>query len=238
MKDKAVSKKVQFKDIGLIAYKEAWDFQETLFNEITSLKKEIEDHPQKTTPNYLLFCEHKHVYTLGKSGSSQNLLLNHLQLQAKDAEFFHIDRGGDITYHGPGQIVGYPILNLEYFVTGVRDYIFKLEEAVILLLKDYGISAERLEGATGVWLETGTPRARKICAIGVRTSRWVSMHGFAFNVNTDLSYFSYINPCGFTDKAVTSLQKETGKLLNIDEVKQQLLHKIAGVFEMEMLPWE
>jgi lipoyl(octanoyl) transferase len=236
MTEKQINREVRFKDLGLIAYKEAWDFQEKLFEEITSAKKEMSLTGKSwLTNNYLLFCEHKHVYTLGKSGSEQNLLLNHIQLQAQDAEFFHIDRGGDITYHGPGQIVGYPILNLEYFVTGVRDYIYKLEEAVILLLKDYHIGAERLEGATGVWLDTRTSRARKICAIGVRTSRWVSMHGFAFNVNTDLSYFNHINPCGFTDKAVTSLQKETGVDHNMEEVKNQLKEKIASVFEMQII---
>lgn len=236
MLEKAINKKVQFEDIGLIAYKEAWDYQEKLFNEITRIKKEIVEgnSPQTVTPNYLLFCEHKHVYTLGKSGSSDNLLINQLQLQAKEAEFFHIDRGGDITYHGPGQIVGYPILNLEYFVSGVRDYIFKLEESVIRLLADYGIASERLEGATGVWLETGTPRVRKICAIGVRTSRWVSMHGFAFNVNTNLDYFSHINPCGFTDKTVTSLEKELGAKQDIEKIKEQLKAKIAAVFDMEI----
>jgi lipoyl(octanoyl) transferase len=236
MTEKPVNKEVKFIDLGLIAYKEAWDFQETLFDEITNAKKEMSRIGSSwLTSNYLLFCEHKHVYTLGKSGSEQNLLLNHIQLQAQDAEFFHIDRGGDITYHGPGQIVGYPILNLEYFVTGVRDYIYKLEEAVILLLKDYNIESVRLDGATGVWLETHTPRARKICAIGVRTSRWVSMHGFAFNVNTDLRYFNHINPCGFTDKAVTSLEKETGTLLDMEEVKNKLKDKLAYVFDMQIV---
>ncbi len=229
--------KVIFEDLGLIQYKEAWEYQEKLFNEITRAKKEISDaaSPLSITPNYLLFCEHMHVYTLGKSGSSENLLINHLQLKAKDAEFFHIDRGGDITYHGPGQIVGYPILNLEYFVTGVRDYIFKLEEAIILLLKEYNIEAYRLDGAIGVWLDPGKAEARKICAIGVRTSRWVSMHGFAFNVNTDLDYFSHINPCGYTDKSVTSLQKELGEEQNIQQVKEKLLRKIEQVFEMKII---
>lgn len=237
MNEKAINRKVNFEDLGLIAYKDAWEYQEKLFNEITRAKKEISEKEsrQAVTPNYLLFCEHNHVYTLGKSGSADNLLINHLQLQAKKAEFFHIDRGGDITYHGPGQIVGYPILNLEYFVTGVRDYIFKLEEAVIQLLADYGIASERLEGATGVWLDTGTPRVRKICAIGVRTSRWVSMHGFAFNVNTDLEYFNFINPCGFTDKTVTSMEKELGGSQDMEKVKTQLKAKIAGVFGMEIV---
>ncbi len=237
MNNKPISKKVSFQDLGLIAYKEAWDYQEKLFNEISLAKKGIseKENTQDVTPNYLLFCEHRHVYTLGKSGSAENLLINQLQLQAREAEFFHIDRGGDITYHGPGQIVGYPILNLEYFVTGVRDYIFKLEEAVILLLADYGIQSERLEGATGVWLDTGTPRARKICAIGVRTSRWVSMHGFAFNVNTNLEYFNFINPCGFTDKTVTSMEKELGAAQDLEKVKAELKAKIAMVFGMEFV---
>ncbi len=234
MTEKNINRRVQFRDLGRIAYKEAWEYQEKLFNEISTLKREISDGKTavQITPNYLLFCEHPHVYTLGKSGSAENLLINHIQLQAEEAEFFHIDRGGDITYHGPGQIVGYPILNLEYFVTGVRDYIFKLEESVIRLLADYGLDAQRLEGATGVWLDTGTARARKICAIGVRTSRWVSMHGFAFNVNTDLKYFSHINPCGFTDKAVTSLEKELGTTQDLQLIKIQLREKIGEVFGM------
>ncbi len=237
MNQTAINKKTEFRDLGLIAYKDAWDYQENLFNEISQAKREISNGTAtiETTNNYLLFCEHKHVYTLGKSGSSDNLLINFIQLQAKEAEFFHIDRGGDITYHGPGQIVGYPILNLEYFVTGVKDYIFKLEESIILLLADYGIASERLEGAIGVWLETGTPRARKICAIGVRTSRWVSMHGFAFNVNTNLEYFNHINPCGYTDKAVTSLEKELGSPQDMETVKEKLKGRIAQVFGMELI---
>jgi lipoyl(octanoyl) transferase len=230
-------KKVIFKDLGLIAYKDAWNYQEKLFNEITLAKKEINagNSSQQYTNNYLLFCEHPHVYTLGKSGSVSNLLIDHIQLQAKDAEFFHIDRGGDITYHGPGQIVGYPILNLEYFVTGVKDYIFKLEESVILTLKELGIESGRLDGAIGVWLDVGTPRTRKICAIGVRTSRWVSMHGFAFNINTQLEYFTHINPCGYTDKAVTSLKQETGKAQDIEGVKTLLKENISKVFGMNLI---
>jgi lipoyl(octanoyl) transferase len=234
---KIINKKVVFRDLGLIAYRQAWDDQEALFNEIIEAKKLIEQGTSglQATPNYLLFCEHKHVYTLGKSGSEQNLLVDYIQLQAKDAEFFRINRGGDITYHGPGQIVGYPILNLEYFVSGVKDYIYKLEESVILLLRDYGITASRLDSATGVWLDVGKKSVRKICAIGVRTSRWVSMHGFAFNVNTDLSYFSHINPCGFTDKAVTSLEKELGTTQDIETIKESLKEKIADVFGMELI---
>jgi lipoyl(octanoyl) transferase len=233
---KTINKKVVFQDLGLIAYKEAWDYQEKLFNEITEAKKRISagDVEIQVTPNYLLFCEHQHVYTLGKSGSEQNLLIDYIQLQAKEAEFFRIDRGGDITYHGPGQIVGYPILNLEYFVTGVKDYIFKLEESIIRLLRDYGLTSSRLDGATGVWLDVGTGKVRKICAIGVRTSRWVSMHGFAFNVNTRLDYFNYINPCGFTDKAVTSMEKELGGKQDIEKVKNRLKEKLSEVFGMTL----
>jgi len=236
-KCKPINKKVIFRDLGLIPYKEAWDYQEMLFSEITEAKRQIEagNLNLAATPNYLLFCEHNHVYTLGKSGSEKNLLLDYIQLQARDAEFFRINRGGDITYHGPGQIVGYPILNLDYFVTGVKDYIFKLEESIIGLLADFGIEANRLEGATGVWLDVGNQSARKICAIGVRTSRWVSMHGFAFNVNADLGYFNHINPCGFTDKAVTSIEKELGSKQDMKTVKNKLRRKIEEVFGMELI---
>lgn len=232
-----VNKNVIYQDLGLIAYKDAWDYQENLFNEITLSKKEIRsgNSTLQYTNNYLLFCEHPHVYTLGKSGSVSNLLIDHIQLQAKDAEFFHIDRGGDITYHGPGQILGYPILNLEYFVSGVRNYIFKLEESVILTLAELGIESGRLDGAIGVWLDVGTPRVRKICAIGVRTSRWVSMHGFAFNINTQLEYFSHINPCGYTDKSVTSLKQEIGETQDIEGVKTILKKNISKVFGMDLI---
>ncbi len=229
--------KVIYKDLGIIAYKNAWDYQRELFDDICRLKLQpgYETGEDLTTPNFLLFCEHPHVYTLGKSGSEQNLLVDFIQLQAKNAEFFHIDRGGDITYHGPGQIVGYPILNLEYFVTGVRDYIYRLEESIILFLDHFGLMATRLEGATGVWLDVDTPLVRKICAIGVRTSRWVSMHGFALNVNTNLEYFNYINPCGFTDKSVTSMEKELGRQLDYEYAKAILKDKIAAVFGMEIV---
>jgi len=230
--------KSTFRDLGLMPYQQAWDYQEKLLNEIITQKLEMQKHPEKkdqATDNYLLFVEHAHVFTLGKSGSEENLLANFIQLQAKNAEFVHTNRGGDITYHGPGQIVGYPILNLDYFAKGIRNYIEKLEEAIILCLKHYGIKSSRLDGATGVWLDTGLPgKTRKICAIGVRVSRGVSMHGFALNVNTDLSYFSLINPCGFTDKKVTSLQQELGKLIDIEEVKSVLKDKIAEVFHMEI----
>ncbi len=229
---------VKFVDLGLMPYQQAWDYQEKLLKEIIAEKLDIQKNPEKqdlTTENYLLFVEHPHVFTLGKSGSESNLLANLLQLQAKNAEFIHTNRGGDITYHGPGQIVGYPVLNLDYFAKGIRDYIEKLEEAIILCLKQYKIDGHRLEGATGVWLDPGVPgKTRKICAIGVRVSRGVSMHGFAFNVNTNLSYFSLINPCGFTDKKVTSLQKELGKEMDMEEVKLVLKSKIANVFKMEL----
>lgn len=226
--------KVTYKDLGLIDYKEAWDYQETLFNEVIGKKTGKLDAVENTQNNYLLFCEHPHVYTLGKSGSEKNLLINYIQLQAKNAVFYKTNRGGDITYHGPGQIVGYPILDLEMFGLGVKTYIYALEQSIINTLLHYGITAGRLEGATGVWLEPETPQVRKICAIGVRTSRYVSMHGFAFNVNTDLNYFSHINPCGFTDKAVTSLSNELKTLADIEEVKKVLLEKITDVFDMDL----
>lgn len=230
---------VKYQDLGIIEYKEAWEYQEKLFNEIIEIKKQNNDLPsdqQLVTPNFLLFCEHPHVFTLGKSGEEANLLVNALQLQAKHATFFHTNRGGDITYHGPGQIVGYPILNLSYFVKGAREYIEKLEESIIQVVATYGIHAERLEGATGVWLDTRVPgKTRKICAIGVRTSHWVSMHGFAFNINTDLNYFNMINPCGFTDKAVTSLKKELGREVPMEEVKTVLREKIAEVFGFKLI---
>lgn len=229
--------KVTFEDLGLTPYQNAWDYQEKLLEHVVNQKLEKEKLPEAERPltdNFLLFCEHPHVYTLGKSGSEGNLLADALQLRAKDAGFIHTNRGGDITYHGPGQIVGYPILNLIYFADGIRQYIEKLEESIILTLREYGIAGERLDGATGVWLDTNTPgRVRKICAIGVRTSHWVTMHGFAFNVNTDLSYFSLINPCGFTDKPVTSLQKELEGRQDMNQVKHILRGNIAKVFGME-----
>lgn len=221
----------KFADLGLSEYSTTWELQEKLFNRIINQKKARTD----PTDNYLLFCEHPHVYTLGKSGSEDNLLLDMIQLQAKDAVFFKTNRGGDITYHGPGQIVGYPLLNLEKIVKGAREYIEKMEEAIILTLAHYGLKAERLDGATGVWLDTHIPaKTRKICAIGVRTSHWVSMHGFAFNVNTDLNYFKYINPCGFTDKAVTSLSAELQKPADIHEVKEILAKNLAEIYGLQL----
>lgn len=231
--------KVTFRDLGIMPYQQAWDYQENLLNEIIGQKLETiiaTEANREPTDNYLLFVEHPHVFTLGKSGSEDNLLANYLQLQAKNAEFIHTNRGGDITYHGPGQIVGYPILNLDYFAKGIRDYIDKLEESIILCLKHFGIDGHRLEGATGVWLDPQTEgKVRKICAMGVRVSRGVSMHGFALNVNTDLSYFGLINPCGFTDKKVTSLQQELGKEVDINEVKRVLALKISEVFNINLI---
>lgn len=223
--------KAGFCDLGVMEYRTAWELQERLFNRVIAQKKANEI----ATDNYLLCCEHPHVYTLGKSGSESNLLLDSIQLQAKDATFVKTNRGGDITYHGPGQIVGYPILNLEGLVKGAREYIEKMEEAIIETLAGYGIPSERLPGATGVWLDTKKPgKTRKICAIGVRTSHWVSMHGFALNVNTDLRYFGYINPCGFTDKAVTSLSAELGRHVDIEEVKTRLMSSLAAIYGLSL----
>jgi len=214
-------------DWGLIEYNQAWKEQESIFAEIISRKiQELE------TENYLIFCEHPHVYTLGKSGDEQNLLLNYIQLQANNAQFVHTNRGGDITYHGPGQIVGYPIFDLANFGIGLKEYIHRIESCIIDLLQQYNIESERLEGATGVWLDTGTNKARKICAIGVRSSRYVTMHGFALNINTDLSYFGHINPCGFTDKGVTSLEQELGEKQDMNKVKAALLEIFQKKFSI------
>ena len=229
---------VLYKDLGLIDYQEAWDYQEILFHDIKNAKFRNLELPQCEVlhkMNFLIFCEHPHVYTIGKSGKDDNLLINETQLKEKGASVYHSNRGGDITYHGPGQIVGYPILDLEDFGHGIRSYIDNLEQAIINLLADYGVQSTRLEGATGVWLDIDVPgKTRKICAMGVRASRHVVMHGFALNVNTNLDYFGYINPCGFTDKGVTSLQKELGKEINIEEVKQKLQVHIAKVFDMDI----
>lgn len=223
--------KVIFEDLGLKDYKETWDYQEELFRKIIDSKRS-----GLSVPGTLIFVEHPHVYTLGKSGSENNLLINYLQLQAAEAKFYHIDRGGDITYHGPGQIVGYPIFDLEALKIGLKEYIIRLEEAVILTCADFGIRASRLNGGTGVWLDPEVPgRARKICAIGVRASRYVTMHGFAFNVNTDLSWFNNINPCGFTDKGVTSLGKELSEKQNFDTVKNLIKKHLQEVFGFEFI---
>ncbi len=224
-----MSIQVTYKDLGLIEYKEAWDFQEKLLQEV------VENKMQSASVGYLLFCEHPHVYTLGKSGAQENMLLNSTQLKGINASFFHTNRGGDITYHGPGQIVGYPVVNLENLKLSIRDYIHNIEELIIITLKDYDITAERLEGATGVWIDPQNAKARKICAIGVRVSRSVTMHGFAFNINTDLKYFDYINPCGFTNKGVTSLEKETGCKHNLNDVKNKLKFNFAKLFDVEFI---
>jgi len=229
---------VCFNDLGNIDYKEAWDYQEKLFDQIVAIKLNTQE-PDKstvTTPNHLLFCEHPHVFTLGKSGSENNLLISMLELSKVNATYYKINRGGDITYHGPGQIVGYPILDLENFGLNIKSYIYHIEEAIIKTLAFYGITSGRLEGATGVWLDaTIKGKTRKICAIGVRASRHVTMHGFAFNVNTDLSYFNLINPCGFTDKAVTSLQKELGSAVELAEVKKILCESLRAEIGFTLL---
>ncbi|MEK6615490.1 MAG: lipoyl(octanoyl) transferase LipB [Bacteroidota bacterium] len=235
--------KVKFIELGLIDYKECWDYQEKLFQEIISLKTQNRNLPHvratlngAPTLNYVLFCEHPHVYTLGKSGNEKNLLLNEEQLKNKNVAYYKINRGGDITYHGPGQMVGYPILDLDNFFTDIHKYLRYLEEIIILTLKDYGIESGRMDGLTGVWLDWKNPaRARKICALGVRTSRWVTMHGFAFNINSDLSYFNNIIPCGINDKAVTSMNKELDRELNMEEVKQKVKKYFAQVFECEIV---
>ncbi len=232
-----LNKTVQFIDLGLIDYQEGWDKQEKLFAEIIDIKvanRGIAPEEQKITPNYLLFCQHPHVYTLGKSGKVDNLLLNEEGLQEKEAKFYKINRGGDITYHGPGQLVGYPILDLENFFTDIHRYMRFLEEGVILTLADYGIEAGRIDGLTGVWLDAIEQKnPRKICAMGVKSSRWVTMHGLALNVNTDLNYFQNIVPCGIDDKAVTSMATELGKLLDVQEVGAKLKGHLGRLFEME-----
>jgi lipoyl(octanoyl) transferase len=231
-----MNKSVQVRDLGRKDYKETWDYQEALFKEIVDVK--IANRHLETpvdTPNFFLFVEHPHVYTLGKSGDESNMLLSEKQLEAKGATFYKINRGGDITYHGPGQIVGYPILDLENFFTDIHKYLRLLEETIILTLAEYGLKGVRSEGETGVWLDVGTPFARKICAMGVRASRWVTMHGFALNVNADLGYFDNIIPCGIRGKAVTSLHVELGKPVDMDEVKEKILKHFTSLFEAERL---
>ena len=231
-----MNKNVKFIDWGLRDYQLAWDQQEQIFEQTIAVKtKNRTSEIQQDTPNFLVFCEHPHVYTLGKSGHPENLLLDEQGLAEKQATYYKINRGGDITYHGPGQIVGYPILDLDNFFTDIHRYLRMLEEAVILTLKDYGIEAGRYPGFTGVWLDADNDRARKICAMGVRCSRWVTMHGFAFNVNADLDYFKNIVPCGIDDKAVTSMQAELGRQLDIDVVKSKLKQHIADLFEMNLI---
>ena len=232
-----LNKSVEIQELGLKDYKETWEFQEQLFKEIIDIK--IKNRREKTsleTHNYFLLVEHPHVYTLGKSGDVDNLLISEEKLAEINARFYKINRGGDITYHGPGQIVGYPILDLENFFTDIHKYLRFLEEMIIRTLSEYGLKAERSPGETGVWFDAGTPFARKICALGVRSSRWVTMHGFAFNVNTNLGYFDYMNPCGIKGKAVTSLNVELGKpKISQESVKEKLLKHFSELFEAELI---
>lgn len=234
-----INKSVDFRDLGLLDYPLAWDYQEELFAKTVALKIENRknaDTEQKPTPNYLLFVEHPHVYTLGKSGKAENLLLDEKGLVEHKAQFFRINRGGDITYHGPGQLVGYPILDLENFFTDIHKYLRLLEEVIIQTLADYGIAAGRIDGLTGVWLDhLDQINPRKICAMGVKSSRWVTMHGFAFNINTDLGYFSNIIPCGIDDKAVTSLKAELKREVPLEEVKEKVRYHLTNLFGMDLL---
>lgn len=229
---------VHFKDLGLVDYQQAWDYQQSIFDDIVQLKLEnrkLEGEREPITPkNHLFFVEHPHVYTLGKSGSLDNLLLSEEQLKEKKATFYKINRGGDITYHGPGQIVGYPVLDLEQFFTDIHRYLRTLEKAIILTLAEYGIKGERYDGYTGVWIDPDKPSARKICAMGVKCSRWVTMHGFAFNVNADLDMFNNIVPCGIDDKGVTSMQRELRQSVDIEEVKAKLKNHLTDLFDMTL----
>lgn len=232
-----LNKKVEVINLGLIDYQEGWDYQEKRFTEIVDIKVQNRNEPaenQKITPNFLIFCQHPHVYTLGKSGKIDHLLLDEEKLNEKEAKFYKINRGGDITYHGPGQLVGYPILDLDNFFTDIHKYMRLLEEAIIRTLAEYGIEAGRIDGLTGVWLDAVEQKnPRKICAMGVKASRWVTMHGFALNVNTDLNYFSHIVPCGIDDKAVTSLAAELGRLVDVEEVTEKVQTHLGELFEME-----
>lgn len=228
--------KVHFQDLGLIDYKKAWDYQTELFQKNVELKigaRKANKEPAATS-HHLLFCEHPHVYTLGKSGSENHLLVNDTFLKSIDATYYKINRGGDITYHGPGQLVAYPILDLDFFFTDIHKYLRLLEEAVILTIAEYGLKGERSSGETGVWLDVNSSSARKICAMGVKCSRWVTMHGIGFNVNTDMSYFDHIVPCGITDKAVTSIEKEIGEKVRMEDVKEKLLHHLQSQFEFSV----
>lgn len=229
------NKEVQFVDIGLTPYQATWDLQEMLLDYIAQIKlKNRREELSVETPNFLLFCEHPHVYTLGKSGDESHLLMQEPFLDSIGASFYRINRGGDITYHGPGQLVGYPILDLENFYTDIHLYLRMLEEAIILTCRDYGLVAGRIEGLTGVWIDPESDNARKICALGVKASRWISMHGFALNINTDLSYFSHIVPCGIATRGVTSLQQELGRLMNISEVKTKVLEHLTQLFDWKL----
>lgn len=234
-----LNKKTKFLDLGLMDYQQAWDYQTNLFQSILDVKSQnrvLAPNEQLSTNNYLLFCEHPHVFTLGKSGDEKNLLVKKEELHTIEATYYHINRGGDITYHGPGQIVVYPIIDMENFFTDIHKYMRLLEESVIQTLAEFSINAGRINGLTGVWIDfEDAKKTRKICALGVKTSRWVTLHGLAFNVNTDLNYFNYIVPCGIDDKAVTSLEKELGKQLDMEQVKSILKKKLSGLFEMEII---
>jgi lipoyl(octanoyl) transferase len=233
------NKQIIFEDLGLLDYKACWDYQENLFNKTIQQKisnRNLTEEAQVPTDNFLLFVEHPHVFTLGKSGDESNLLVNEEQLEEKNESYYKINRGGDITYHGPGQLVGYPILDLDNFFTDIHKYLRLLEETIILTLNDYGIIAGRSSGETGVWLDSEDPvKARKICAMGVRCSRWVTMHGFGFNVNSDLNYFSNIIPCGIQNKAVTSMEKELGKKVDINQVKQKIKIYFSELFDCNLI---
>jgi len=234
-----LSYRVVYKDIGEKDYKDTWDYQAEIFKKLvdSKIKGNAENNAnQSVLPGTLIFVEHPHVYTLGKSGSENNLLVDNVQLKAKNASFYKIDRGGDITYHGPGQIVGYPIFDLDNINIGLKEYIYRIEEAIIRTIREFGIVASRFSGGTGVWIDPDiSSKARKICAIGVKASRFVTMHGFAFNVNTDLTYFNFINPCGFVDKGVTSLGKELGYRLDLDSVKEKVKKNLQDVFDLEWI---
>ncbi len=234
-----INKKVEFRDLGKLDYQEAWDFQESVFAKTVSRKIENRNLPrdqQESTDNFVFFVEHPHVYTLGKSGKEENLLLDKFGLEERDAKYYKINRGGDITYHGPGQLVGYPILDLDNFFTDIHKYLRFLEEAIIRTLSEYQIHSGRIDGLTGVWIDhIEQKNPRKICALGVKSSRWVTMHGFAFNVNPDLNYFGHIIPCGIDDKAVTSLSKELGRNIDLREVKEKVKKHLADLFEMEIV---
>ena len=236
-----MNKNITFEDLGLIEYQEAWDYQTKIFEKTIAVKsvnrkKKDQGLEVETTKNHLIFCEHPHVYTLGKSGKESHLLMNSTQLEENNISYHKINRGGDITYHGPGQIVGYPIFDLDNFFTDIHKYLRFIEEAVILTLEEYGIKSGRIDELTGVWLDIDDPiKSRKICALGVKCSRWVTMHGFAFNINTDLSLFKNIVPCGIDDKAVTSMQNELGKEIDITEVKKKLLVNLSNLFDFDVV---
>ncbi len=232
-----INKKVQFQELGTKDYQPAWDYQEELLKKNLDIKIHNRENPedQKSTDNYLLFVEHPHVYTLGKSGHEENLLANEAKLKEIDATYVKVNRGGDITYHGYGQLVGYPILDLENFYTDIHRYMRDLEEVIIRTIAEYGLQGERSGGETGVWLDVGKPYARKICAMGVKASRWVTIHGFALNVNTNMRYFEYIIPCGITDKQVTSMKRELEREVDMEEVKDKIKKHFAAVFGCELI---